>query len=289
MFRPVLPYIASIEIIGPFARRTIPMLRQPHSGLLVLACLALCGVHANAGDKPKTAPLLSKNDELTAKDEKDTHPFLKRSARKVYTIKLAEGKVYRIDLKSKDFDAVLRLEDSAGKEVAFNDDAPGQKTLDARVFFKATASAEYKIIATCLNAKTGKFSLSVAEATDLKIASIFKSNAIELKWKNGKAHFAGELIEQDGLVFDHYYKVFTLYLEAGKTYRIDHQSGEFDARLILEDSHGNVVAENAGDSKRNARIVHMASKTGVYRVIATSVTARGTGKFVLDVAPENAR
>ena len=53
------------------------------------------------------------------------------SPRKVYKVKLTEGKTYQIDLKSKDFDAVLRLEDPAGKEIAFNDDfEPGSLVLE---------------------------------------------------------------------------------------------------------------------------------------------------------------
>src|SRR5437016_4981363 len=62
-------------------------------------------------DKKPSSTLLNKSDELTETDEKDTHPRLDKSPRKVYKVQFAEGKIYQIDLKSGDFDSVLRLED----------------------------------------------------------------------------------------------------------------------------------------------------------------------------------
>jgi hypothetical protein len=261
--------------------------------LLLLGGLWFSGMTTSAADNKKDEkkkdiePIFRKSEELTNKDEKDTHPLLKHSPRKTYSVKLSEGKVYQIDLKSKDFDSVLRLEDSSGKEVAFNDDAPGEKTLDARIFYKATATAEFKIIATCLNRKAGKFTLTVIEAVGLASASLFKAEPIDLKWKDGKVRFAGDLTEQDSLVFDHYNKVFSVQLKAGKTYRFDHQSDDFDAYLFLEDPYGNTLAQDDdGGAGTNSRIVHAAAKTGAYRVIATTRPARTTGKFVLEISPE---
>src|SRR4051794_23975264 len=105
------------------------------TSLLAVSGLFLFTANVQAGEK-KNATLLNKNDELKDTDEKDTKQFLMDSPRKVYKIKLVEGKTYQLDLKSMDFDAVLRIEDAAGKEVAFNDDAPGEKTLDSRIVYK---------------------------------------------------------------------------------------------------------------------------------------------------------
>src|SRR5947207_15850668 len=74
-----------------------------------------------ADKKPAPKPLLTKAEELTENDEKDTHEKLKNSPRKVYKMMFEAGKTYQIDLKSKDFDSVLRVEDPAGKAVAIND------------------------------------------------------------------------------------------------------------------------------------------------------------------------
>src|SRR5262249_62352742 len=100
--------------------------------LIAAGCLFATGVNARA-DEPKAskkatkgATLLTKNDELTDQDEKDTFREgmfdLTGSPRKVYKVKLTEGKAYQIDLKSKDFNAVLRLVDAGGKQVPFNAD-----------------------------------------------------------------------------------------------------------------------------------------------------------------------
>src|SRR5580700_11253198 len=93
----------------------------------------------------KSEILFSKSESLTADDDKDTK--LKKSHCKIYKIKLSEGNAYRIDLNSKDFDAVLRLEDAKGKEVAFNDDYE-QNNLDSRILYFARKSGEYRVIVT---------------------------------------------------------------------------------------------------------------------------------------------
>src|SRR5262249_5576113 len=147
----------------------------------------------------------------------------------------------QIDLKSKDFDAFLRLEDAKGKEVAFNDDA-NPSTFDSRIIYKVAKTGEFKIIVTSFDSKGGNFTLTVVEADAKAIAttvSKFKGEAIPLKLQDGKASYSGELNEKDPTAFKHYYKIFTVELEKGKTYRIDYKddSGDpkkgFDAHLYL--------------------------------------------------------
>lgn len=103
--------------------------------LFGMCSLLLVDGQARSGEKKGTGPLLSKEDSLSTDDGRDTK--LQNSYRKTYKVKFAEGKTYQIDLKSKDFDAVLRIENSDGKEVAFNDDAPGGRTLDSQIVYKA--------------------------------------------------------------------------------------------------------------------------------------------------------
>jgi hypothetical protein len=96
---------------------------------------------------------------LTGKDATDA--VLTHSVCKIYAIKLAKGKSYQIDMMSKDLDSFLRLEDSAGKELAKDDDSGGNH--NARIQFECPDSGEYRIIATTYFGGMGSFSLSVQE------------------------------------------------------------------------------------------------------------------------------
>jgi hypothetical protein len=256
--------------------------------LLTVASLLVVGMTGLAG-----GPLLSKSAVLKKDDEKDTRAEFKNSPRKVYTVALTAGKAYQIDLKSKDFDTVLRLEDAKGKEVAFNDDVD-PSTFDSRIIYKAAASGDFKIIVTCFDEKkVGNFTLSVVEADKKAIAtaaSKFKGTPIELKIKDGKATHAGELNEKDPTAFKHYYKLFTVELEEGKTYRIDlKNAGEdknFDPHLYVEDAAENAVAnDDDGGDGLNSRLTFKAARTGTYRLIATTNPQLQTGRFTLEVGP----
>jgi hypothetical protein len=241
--------------------------------LLTLGFFIWASGSAGADDKDvqKNEPLLSKDEELKADDPKDKKQT--RSPCKTYKVKLAEGKTYQIDLKSKDFDAFLRVEDAAGKEVAFNDDSPAGSTFDSRILYTTPQAGEYGIIATCLNAKPGRFNLTVVDISH------------ELVLKNGHARYEGELTKDDLSDLSKHFKLFTVKLDAGKTYRIDQRGADpaFDAYLILEDIDGKKLAEDDDSGGGlNARITHKISKSGTYRVIATTFS-RQTGKFALEI------
>jgi hypothetical protein len=146
------------------------MLRTLMWGLVVLVPLPT----ARALDSPKApakgagdATALKVEDKLTRDDPKDR--VLKNSHHKVHTFKMKAGVTYVIDLVSRDFDAFLRLEDSAGKQLAQDDDSGGG--LNARIVFKAEHPDSYRIIATTFVAGgTGKYTLTVKEASGATLA-----------------------------------------------------------------------------------------------------------------------
>ncbi|HEV3255490.1 MAG TPA: hypothetical protein VG013_01295, partial [Gemmataceae bacterium] len=76
------------------------------------------------------------------------------------------------------FDTFLRLEDPAGKEVAFIDDDE-QPALDSRIIYRAPKTGEYRIIATCFDGKTGKFTLDVVAASPKEAAAAALAERIE--------------------------------------------------------------------------------------------------------------
>jgi len=134
---------------------------------LVMFSSSEVGVRADdktEGEAKKENESLKVADELTSDDPNDK--VMKKSRVKSYDFKMEEGAIYVIDLKSKAFDAYLRLEDPTGKEVAQNDDDPnGNGTFDSRIVYKAPKTGAYKIHATSLDGKMGKFALTARKGT----------------------------------------------------------------------------------------------------------------------------
>jgi Caspase domain len=102
--------------------------------------------------------VLNESNSLTKTDVKDKVRI--GSFCKVYTVQLQKGMTYTIDMKSKEVDSFLRLEDANGKELTFNDD--GGEGRDARIVFTPGETGTYRIIATTYGAEsTGAFTVVV--------------------------------------------------------------------------------------------------------------------------------
>ena len=80
---------------------------------------------------------------------------------KVFLVKLTANLKYQIDLTSNQFDPVLRIENSNGKELAFDDDSGGFP--NARLMFVPPASGVYRIVARQFDFRVGAFELAVKE------------------------------------------------------------------------------------------------------------------------------
>jgi hypothetical protein len=242
--------------------------------LTAAGCLFL-GSNLGAGDKKdkdKKSEEFVVNDELINADLKDrvrTESFCK-----TYTYKMTGGKTYQIDLKSRAFNAFLRLENPDGMQVADDDNSGGK--LDARIVYRAPKTGDYTIYATSFDAGQGKFTLTVKELIIPTIA---------LKLEKGRAAYKGDLTKADPPFRNKKnHKLFTVAFEAGKTYQIDQVSGRFDAYLFLEDPEGNIVGEDDDSGGNlNARIIHQAAKTGTYQIVATTFEGASIGEFTLTV------
>jgi Ca2+-binding EF-hand superfamily protein len=121
----------------------------------------------------------------------------------------------------------------------------------------------------------------------ITVAEVLRSlkNADELKLTGGQATYNGVIEESEDLYRGKKsYKMFTIKLEQGKTYQFDHSSQVFQAFLHLEDADGEVLEENSSSGfGANSRIVFHPERTGIYRLIATSLAGWRTGPFVLSV------
>lgn len=275
--------------------------------LAALTCLLAGGGQVAGGDKKSTdkkvddkkkeppAPSganFKKSGMLKADDPKDAK--LKESPSQKFAVALAEGKTYRIDLTSKDFDAFLRLEGTDKKEVAFNDDVD-KSTLDARIIYKAPKAGNYNVVVASFDRKPGKFNLSVVELSDKDAAkaaaSEFAAAPIELTLKDGKTSYTGELTVKDAGLKKHFYKVFTVQLEKGIDYRIDLKNAGanpgFDLLLFLEDAHRvRIASDDDSGGDYNARLVFTPKESGTYRLVATTTPIGQTGRFTLEVGPD---
>src|SRR5262249_51894021 len=100
------------------------------------------------------------NDVLRETDGRDDRAPDRNVPARAYTLDLVAGKTYQIDLSSREFDSLLRLEGPAGDQVAQDDDSGGN--LDARIVYRCTQTGRYRVIATTLN-RGGNFGLQVQE------------------------------------------------------------------------------------------------------------------------------
>jgi hypothetical protein len=83
---------------------------------------------------------------------------------RIYNVRLVQGKTYVIDLRSQQFDAFLRLEDSASRELAQdNNSGGGVNGLDARIVFFCPRTDNYRIIATSFPGGSGPYTLSIRQ------------------------------------------------------------------------------------------------------------------------------
>ncbi len=144
--------------------------------VVALSVMVFAGTTAGGGkDKPKFKDLKI-DGELRPDDEKDSQ----RNTRcKVHLVTLNAGQRYTIDMVGRGFDAYLRLEDKAGKQLDEDDDSGGD--LNAQIVFNCTRDGEYRIICTCFADATGKYTLTVkaagAVAPDASHAALLGSRA----------------------------------------------------------------------------------------------------------------
>jgi hypothetical protein len=72
---------------------------------------------------------------------------------------------------------------------------------------------------------------------------------------------------------------------AGRTYVLDLESPDFDTLIKLQDSQGNLLAENDDISpdNQNSRLVYTAAADGNFRIVVTSYAKAGEGAYTLRI------
>jgi hypothetical protein len=220
---------------------------------------------------------LTISDRLDASDAKDL--IRRDSFHKRYKVRLEAGSLYVIDLKSRDIDSFLRLENDRGEQLLYDDDSGGD--LNAQLKFRPAAAGVYTIIATTYHeGSTGAFTLTVSkEGGPVPVGAALAVGP-------GGLNIAVKLTEgdpRDRVRRDSHFKVYEVRMEAGKTYQIDLESGALDPYLRLENAVGTQLAANDDfGGTLNSRIEFRPTATGVYRIVCTTFRP-GTGDMTLRV------
>jgi thiol-disulfide isomerase/thioredoxin len=98
---------------------------------------------------------------------------------KIHVVALKAGQRYTIDMIGRGFDAFLRLEDKAGKQLAEDDDSGGDQ--NAQIVFNCTMDGDYRIFCTCVGNANGKYTLTVKAVAPLALggahAALFGKSA----------------------------------------------------------------------------------------------------------------
>ncbi|MBI3407955.1 MAG: PPC domain-containing protein [Planctomycetes bacterium] len=253
----------------------------------VAFALALAGVwtlglgNGWAGEKPKVLEVgkgLKVEAKITNDDERQIYKF-DRGGREIslnmrakeFTVQLEAGTKYTVtmDTDDPDFDPFLVVKNKLDRVVDFDDDSGG--FLNAKLSFTPVKDGIFKISAAALRG-TGSFTFKISPGKGDKVPSVGK-NGLTIK----------------GSLKDDRYKVaYQVKLRAGKTYRIDLKSTDFDAFLYLHDADGKKLAEDDDSGGGlDSRITYKAAADGIYVFTATSLGMSGTGDFVLVVREED--
>jgi len=149
-----------------------------------------------------------------------------------------------------------------------------------------------------MSTRTRLSSVAVVMALSILLASSYRAEAGgkakklspavgKIALKDGKGEVKGKLDTndpKDASRADMYCKIYTVKLEAGKTYQIDCTSG-WDNWLRIEDAKGKQLAEDDDSGGgTDAQIIFACKTAGEYRIIVTSFDAATTGDFTVTIA-----
>ena len=218
-----------------------------------------------AEDK-KTSPFtILVNGQILEVDPPDKG---RRVPGKIHAVRLIKGKTYLIDMMSVEVDSYLRLEDSAGNQLAEDDDSGGN--LNARIRFTVTKDDVYLIHATTLGGGFGNYTLTVKEFGQASLVKALAMPAVAVgKPSEVKEKLA--LNDPKGPYRDHPSKVHSIEMKAGKTYVIDLISDEFDCHLFLQSAEGGDIAQNDdANGTLNSQLIHQPAETATFRLVATT-------------------
>jgi hypothetical protein len=201
------------------------------------------------------------------------------------------GSSATVDLRSRDFDAVLYVVGPGLSETLSDDDSAGG--CDARLTFTFLEDGAYRVVASSLSARaTGTYSIGVFEAPpetlgypcgqpEFAALSGLATDGRELSFGSratGSFDYVSETV--DGRPVD----AWTLRVVAGEPLSIVQESGDFDSYLYLlgPDIRG-YLSDDDGGGDLNSRIDFTPGTEGPYTVVASALGEGSQGAYTLRV------
>ncbi len=210
-------------------------------------------------------------------------------------LELGQGTEVTVDLISEAFDAFLWIL-GPGIDGSLNDD-DGAGACHARITFTASADGVYRVIVNSVASEaTGAFTLRVSErpgplyagdCADLEaVGETLNMLPIADRWLEVGQELTGSLTPADTVGPDgSHVQAWGLELASGTDVTVDLVSEEFDAFLwVTGPGIEEPLKDDDGGGACHARITLTAAESGVYRVVANTLSAGATGRFVLRVS-----
>ena len=164
-----------------------------------------------------------------------------------FRISLSAGQTYRFNLNGNTLsDPTLSLRNSAGSQVAYNDDFNGN---DSQITFTATATGTYYLDAGHYGSGTGSYTLLAANVTPAPVNDDFSASVST----TGTVNVGGNAVGTVNFIGDRDW--FRITLAAGATYQFNLDgTGLSDPTLYLRDAAGAQLRFNDDFSGRNSQI-----------------------------------
>lgn len=187
-----------------------------------------------------------------------------------------EGETLLISLISEEFDPLVRVNDSAGTELASDDD--GGDGLNSLLEFNPPADDDYTfVVDSFTGAPSGAFQL------DIFIPCVFEQEATGTPSVTGSIG-VGETVTGTAAGSTVGYDIV---LDAGQTVTIDLNSEEFDTYLRVNDASGTEIAFNDDvdlmNSNLNSQLEFTAPSSGTFTIVVDSFGGSPIGSYTLSV------
>jgi hypothetical protein len=200
--------------------------------------------------------------------------------REVYSVRLAPNQAVQIDLRSKEFDALLQVYDQRGNYVANDDDSGGNT--DARLYFHNSSPKPTQIfvVAQSLGERAGKFQLDFARRPSP--TKDFVRNLAALEPVAGKLDARSPLSLPD----QHIYNTFEFEAAAGDRVRITADTEESAVGLELRRDGKILETIQPSELRRTAALFRTLDAGGKYEVSVLAAPDANTNyKLALNRLP----